>query len=761
MTATSSTWKDRLAGEMPAELAREIDIYETQLTLKRQGKIEDKLFAEARLRRGAYGQRYDNGQRHDGIAERRLGYRTPELTKGPDTLWDAPGMQRIKIPFGGITPQQMEVLADLAEEYSDGICHITTRQDVQLHFVHIEDTPDLMRRLAAVGITSREACGNSVRNVTGCPLAGVCRTQAFDVTPAARACMRFLLGHPDTQDFGRKFKVAFSGCRQEACALTTIHDLGFIASVRDGADGPQRGYEAVVGGGLGPVPYRAKLLEPFVPEAEILPLTQAIARVYARLGEKRNRNRARIKFLVEKLGIDEFRALVRTERMRLAHDPAWTAWLADRDAGAETPPQIEAIPALTPLAGFGSWRASNVYAQRQAGFAAATVKLPLGDITSWQMRELAHLVRRFCGGHARTTVEQNIVLRWVAQDALAALHRELDRLGLAAAGAGSIVDVVSCPGTDTCKLGIASSRGLGGVLGERLAARYQELDAAVQGLHIKVSGCFNSCAQHHIADLGFYGVSRKVDGRTVPHFRLVLGGQWEENAGVYGRTIGVVPSKRVPDFVDALIARYLAERESGEGFRAWIKRIGPQPVKALLDEHAKVPAYAEDPSFYSDWRDPREYSLSDLGVGECAGQVVTRVEFELHAAERRHFEAQLALEQGDVARACEAAFDAMVEAARGLLHSQDGDAPDDVDTVVAGFRERFHDSGLFNETSSGKFAHYLFRRHAEQGSRPAYDADAAARQLEEAQLFIEAAYAVHARIGAGAGQPAVQQAVSA
>ena len=312
------TWKDRLGDRIPAELGREIDTFENQIALKRQGRIDDKVFAETRLRRGAYGQRYDNGQRNDGNGVKALAFPSNGLTKGPDTVWDAPGMQRIKIPFGGLNPDQMDTLADLAEEYSDGICHITTRQDVQLHFVHLDDTPALMRRLAAVGITTREACGNTVRNVTACPLAGVCRDETFDVTPYAQASMRFLLGHPDAQDFGRKFKVAFSGCRQHACGLVNMHDFGAIAATRETAGGTERGFEVYVGGGLGAVPHEARLFDPFMAEADVLPTLQAISRVFARLGEKRNRARARIKFLVAKLGIDEFRRLVEEERRGLA-----------------------------------------------------------------------------------------------------------------------------------------------------------------------------------------------------------------------------------------------------------------------------------------------------------------------------------------------------------------------------------------------------------------------------------------------------------
>src|SRR3954465_10780901 len=228
--AMSTTWKEKLQGRIPNDWGREIDNFEAQMLLRKAGKIEEKVFAETRLRRGTYGQRYDNGRRHDGVAQQTLPY--PPLTKGPDTMWDAPGMQRIKIPFGKLTPEQMTVLADLAEEYSDNICHVTTRQDIQLHFVHIEDVPTIFRRLGAVSITTREACGNSVRNVTACPIAGVCHTESFDVTPYAKAVAYYLLGHPDTQDFGRKFKIALSGCKHEACALVSMHDLGGIAATR-------------------------------------------------------------------------------------------------------------------------------------------------------------------------------------------------------------------------------------------------------------------------------------------------------------------------------------------------------------------------------------------------------------------------------------------------------------------------------------------------------------------------------------------------
>jgi sulfite reductase (ferredoxin) len=736
---------------MPADLAREIEVYEGQIELKKAGKIEDKLFAETRLRRGSYGQRYDNGQRHDGLTQRALPFPTP-ATKGPETVWDAPGMQRIKIPFGGLNPDQMDALADVAEEYSDAICHITTRQDVQLHYVHIDDAPDLMRRLASVGITTREACGNSVRNVTACPLAGVCRGEAFDTTPYAKAMAYHLLGHPDTQDMGRKFKVAFSGCKTSSCGLTNIHDLGFIAKTWQSDGATRRGFEVVIGGGLGAVPYDAKLFDATVPEEEILPLAQATCRVFARLGEKRNRGRARMKFLIEKLGLEEFRRLVLEERKVLRPDPRWTDYLKDVERYRETPAKASSALNLANLdPQFEAWRATNVYPQSQAGYVVATVTLPLGDLTSWQMRQLADVARKFVGDTVRTTVEQNLVLRWVSESDLPALYAELKRLDLALGGASKIEDVVSCPGTDTCKLGIAASRGLAAELHERYVKRQKTdgIDPAVRDLHIKMSGCFNSCGQHHLADIGFYGVSRKIGGATVPHFRVLMGGEWENNGATYGLTIGAVPSKRIPEFIDHVTQKYVADRKEGERFKDFVNRIGKKALKQMVDAFSAVPPYAVDRTLYSDWRDPREFTTADITTGECAGEVVPQIEFDLQAAEQRNFEAQIHLEQSEWQKADEAAYQSMLIAAKGLVHTQLWDVTDDANQIVNEFTTRFYDTQLFQspdagQYAGGKFALYLINRHADKAR--VFAADRARHLVEEAQLFIEAAYGYYQRM---------------
>ncbi|HEY7490990.1 MAG TPA: nitrite/sulfite reductase [Candidatus Tectomicrobia bacterium] len=741
------SWQEHLAGHLSANLTQEIDIYETQLTLRRQGKIDERVFAETRLRRGVYGQRYDNGQRHDGQRTQQLAYPSAPLTKGPQTVWDAPGMQRIKIPFGGLNAAQMETLADLAEEYSDAICHVTTRQDFQLHFVHIDDTPDLMRRLAAVGITTLEACGNVVRNVTACPLAGVCHDEPFDTTPYAHALAYFLLGHKDAQDFGRKFKIAFSGCAEHACGLTNMHDMGLIARTRDEQGQPRRGFAFFVGGGLGSVPHQAQLLEAFVPEDEMLPLAQAVCRVFARLGEKRNRARARLKFLVVKLGIDEFRRLVLEERASLPADDRWSMYLDDLHITDEQPTRPgQALGTGPHAAGFAAWMASNVISQRQPGYAVATVCLPLGDITPQQMRALAAIARRYNGGRARTTVEQNIVLRWISQADLPALYTELAAVGLAQPGASTLVDITACPGTDTCKLGISSSRGLAAELRQRILTRNAQLDEAVKNLKIKISGCFNSCGQHHVADIGFYGVSRKVGNHAVPHFQVVLGGQWTENAGAYGLATMAIPSKNIPAVVERITDFYVAKRLLGESFQTFIKRIGKAPLRSLLEDLTQVPAYATDPTYYSDWGDPREYTIGDMGVGECAGEVVSLTQFGLAASERQVFEAQVHLENGDYRKAGEIAYHAMLQAAKALIQTRNIDILDAPDRILQEFRQYFYDTELFFDPFAGpKFAQYLFHAHDEGLS----DLSPAAvhRRIEEASLFIDAAHACYNRLG--------------
>ncbi len=746
MKASNRLWEQRLEGHLPEQLAQEISTFETEIELRRQGKVDERIFAETRLRRGAYGQRYDNGQRHDGSQTRQLAYDTSKNTKGPNTVWDAPGMMRIKIPYGGMTPEQMEVMAELAEEYSDNIAHVTTRQDFQLHFIHLEDTPTLMRRLAAVGITTREACGNSVRNVTGCPYSGVCPDEAFDVTPYADALTQFLLGHPDVQNFGRKFKPSFSGCTQHACGLAAMHDMGMIAATREVDGQVERGFKIVVGGGLGAVPHQAKVFAEFLPVEELLPIAQAMSRVFARHGEKKNRSKARIKFLIKTWGIDKFKETVLKERQKLPNDPRWTEYLNSVDDGKETPlnPPGE-LPPINGSERLARWLKTNIRAQRQAGYVTATVALPLGDMTSDQLRSLADIARQFTNGTIRTTVEQNIVIRWVSKKDIPALFDALDKAGLGEPGASNILDIVACPGTDTCKLGISSSRGLAAELRSRLAGKCFELDEAIQGLHVKISGCFNSCGQHHISDIGFYGVSRNIQSFQVPHFQVVLGGQWEENAGSYGLPIVAIPSKRIPDALDRIIDHYMKLREKGESFQLFINRVGKAQIRQLLDDLKTMPDHDAEPSFYADWADPREYSTGDIGKGECAGEVVSAFEFAMTDAERMVFDAQTVLDSGEAQKAGTESYSAMLKAAKAIVMIEYDDITDDPDEIIEEFQERYFDTKVFFDPfAGGKFANYLFAAHDSAGTP--FTEESARHLIEEAHLFIEAVHSCYNRI---------------
>jgi sulfite reductase (ferredoxin) len=455
-----------------------------------------------------------------------------------------------------------------------------------------------------------------------------------------------------------------------------------------------------------------------------------------------------VKFLVQKLGVDEFRRLVDEERKIMPADPLWDQHYATIEKFDERPAwQGVQLNGVRRPEGFDAWAATNVYEQRQPGYVVATVTCPLGDLTPDQFRALAEISKRYAGGSCRLTVDQNLVLRWVPHNKAVDLYNELKKLGLAEAHAGTIVDVTSCPGTDTCKLGIASSRGLAGELRERLASKSATLDEAVKGLRIKVSGCFNSCGQHHVADIGFYGNSRNVGNYTVPHFQVMLGGKWRENGGSYALAMGAVPSKRIPDLVAALTDRYTNERTGDETFQQWAQRVGKKDLKATIEPFVPVPPRAQDASMFSDWGDPREFTIGDLGMGECAGEVVSLQQFGFSQAESEAFEASLALDAGEYKRADDLAYQAMLTAAKTLVQIQYLDVPDDANTVVNEFKTRFVDTQLFwDKYHADQFSRYLFVRH--EGPDARYTKDTAHKLVEEANLFIDAAHKCNAKVQA-------------
>lgn len=696
------------ASAIPTDVAREIEIYEIQLDRFQAGQVEEATFTEFRLRRGVYGQRDDRSQ-----------------------------MIRVKIPFGGLTAAQLEMLADVAEEFSDNIIHITTRQDVQYHYVDINTTSELMRRLASVDITTKEACGNVVRNVTACPLSGVCNDETFDVTPYSKALSAFLLGHPDAENFGRKFKIAFSGCEEHACGLANMHDIGAVAAVKEVDGEVKRGFKLYVGGGLGAVPHQAKVFDDFVPAEELLPISQSICRVFTRLGERRNRNKARLKFVIAKHGIEEFRKLVLEDRETLRHDPEWTAYLDNLDAYDESPlkPPTQLNGTSKPD-GFEEWHQSNVQLQSQPGYAFVTITLPLGDITADQTRALADISRKYVKDTIRATVEQNIVLRWVTMTDLPALYRELKEIGLGDPGAESMVDITACPGTDSCKLGVSSSRGLAAHL------RSHFIEAGVQNeikdFRIKISGCPNSCGQHHIANIGFFGSSKRVGGHIAPVYLVLLGGHMIENASSYGLATGKIHANYIPAFIEELTGKYVDEKQGDETFTDYVGRLGKVEIKSILSQYDQIPPYEEAPEFYIDTGDTKDYQLK-TGVGECAGEVIALVSMKLEEADRLIYESGLNLEKGKYQDSAELAFDAMIRATDGLLTTVGLQYIDDA-TTVNEFRTHFFDPGNF----FAGFGAHLFKATEEDSST--FDHELAHRRVEEATLFVEESHNVYNRM---------------
>ena len=697
---TSAQW-----GHLPIAVREEIDIFETELRRIQAGLVDEKIFTEFRLRHGVYGQRQDRVQ-----------------------------MQRIKIPMGRLSADQLVALADIAEEYAVGVLHVTTRQDFQCHFVDINDTPNLMRRLAAVGITTREACGNVVRNVTCCPCAGVCTDEAFDVAPHAHAMAYFMLRHPDAQNFGRKFKISYSGCSEHGCGLGRMHDIGAVAKVRDGVEG----FEVFVGGGLGSLPHQAKLYSEFVPADQMLPLAQAISRVFARLGEKKNRAKARMKFLIVKQGIDEFKRLVEEERERLLVDPRWESELREalqrlKDEPLKPPSRLNLTNGSAPQ--FAQWLELNVHPQRQEGYSMVDVYLPLGDITSLQARQLADVSRKYVKDTLRTTVDQNLLLQWVSNADLPSLFADLTEIGLAETGAGRLKDVVACPGTDSCKLGITASRGLAAHLTKEFGNGMSDI-AHRSDLKIKISGCFNSCGQHHIADIGFFGSVQRKKNDTAPVFQVTLGGSTRNNAESYGLAVGKIPSQNVDKAIVRVTEFYNREKQGDETLSDVVARLGKTRVKQELAEFMDLPTFEESPDFYRDIRQPWQYKRS-IGVGECAGEVVDQAEFMLEDADRIHFESTLDLERDRFGDASTKAFEACKKAADALLFTKGLWLSDRYDTV-AEFRKHFCDNDSFYKPFADNFL-----RTAQEG--PSEDFEHARLRVEEATLFIEAAQGVYSQ----------------
>lgn len=536
---------------------------------------------------------------------------------------DSQQMVRVKLPYGGISADQMEALAIVAERYSAyGRGHITTRENIQFHFVNLDDVPQVMRVLAGVGLTTREAGGNSVRNVTGCPYAGTCPDEAFDATPYLAAYARNMLRNPISQRLPRKWKAAFSSCPTD-CAGTPFHDLGFIAKAERENDREVRGFEVRVGGGLSTMPRKADVIYDFVPveNGEYIRVAEAMVRVFDKEGGlpnflRRNMNKARIKFLINKIGVDEFRRQVEEELAQPgAKDPLdmeTLTRLAPEGPTPEGPPRNGDQPGPE----FDRWRETNVRRQRQEGYVAVTVTVPLGKLSAEQFRGLAHVMRRFSGGTARTQQNQDLVLRWVREEALSALHAELTALDLGGAEAGLIADIVACPGTDSCKLGITSSQGLGEALRDDILEMGIH-DPLVQEIPIKVSGCPNGCGQHHLGGIGLQGAAFRVGRVEIPCYDIFLGGGNYIGGGRYASRVTRVPAKRIPQALAKIIRTYQQERRDRESFLDYVERVGPKYFDPLLDEFKEVGPISREIDLYLDWGKEELFQVI-RGEGECA-----------------------------------------------------------------------------------------------------------------------------------------------
>ncbi len=564
----------------------DIALFRTQVDDFLAGNLTDDEFRALRLRRGVYGQRQPNVQ-----------------------------MIRTKVPGGLATADQMELFATIADKYAEGKGHLTTRQNMQFHFVPLPQVPDLLEDLAQLRLTTREACYNTVRNVTGCPLAGVCPDEVFDISPYLRQAAYAFLHQELTDNLPRKFKISFSGCKED-CAVGGIHDLGFTAQIRDG----QRGFKVVAAGGLGPVPSEAQVLDEFLPVERLVNRCESVIRVFGKYGNRKNRHKARLKFIIRERSWDWFKEQADLEYADIlanggieapnAVPEGFGAYSAEpRKLGRE-----ELLPILTdPSPDYERWLGTNVKPQRQAGNVVLTVKVPQGNMTAQQMRAVASIARATGDGLVRITIDQNLTIAWIQQNRLREIYAMLQQAELAESGADEIDDIVTCPGAWSCNLGITKTMNLGEVLRHTVA---NHPDALVRKLHIKASGCPNACGQHWIGDIGFFGNVRKVLGREIPFYQMLLGGGKDREGMLkYGFTIQSIPAKTAPEAVTRVLNHYMANRLNDETFREYVLRYKVETFRTMTNDLAKPMEI--DPDFYMDWGDTDPFSLQ-LGRAECA-----------------------------------------------------------------------------------------------------------------------------------------------
>jgi len=584
--------------DLDAEQLADIERFEAAIAQYLAGEIDEDVFRVMRLNNGIY------GQRQGGTNQ----------------------MVRIKLPAGTITPEQLDLMGDLATEFSRGWGHITTRQNIQFHFVELRRIPDLLRRLAAVGLTSREACGDTVRNVMACHLAGACPYEHLDVTPWAEATYRHFVRNPLGQRLPRKFKVNFSGCSTD-CGQAMFNDVGVVAVTREGEDGTvEQGFRVYIAGGLGATPHPALSLEDFTTREELLPTIEAVLRVFDQTGNRDNKLRARLKWVIDQLGIDEVRRRVIKIRHTLPASSSWpggippeVASVGDAPAGRASVGEITPVGqgvrvALRSSDRFVNWETASVIRGSAKGTVSAIAYAAIGDITASQFKALA-AIQRELGADVRLTNRQNVAFRNLTEGQLRVLHDRLEEIGMARPGAELARDVVACPGADTCNIAVTQSRGLAKAIGDRLE---EEGLAEVGGVRINISGCTNSCGQHHAADIGLFGAERRAHGKSLPGYQLLLGGYVGNEQIHFGEKALRVPAKAAPEAVARVVRRFTNERDAGETFQGWLSRNGGAAnVAGGLRDLDIVPKPDDAPEFFVDYDETGPF-VAATGESECA-----------------------------------------------------------------------------------------------------------------------------------------------
>jgi sulfite reductase beta subunit-like hemoprotein len=584
--------------DLDAEQLADIDRFEVAIAQYLVGEIDEDVFRVMRLNNGIY------GQRQGGTNQ----------------------MVRIKLPAGTITPEQLDLMGDLATEFSRGWGHITTRQNIQFHFVELRRIPDLLRRLAAVGLTSREACGDTVRNVMACHLAGACPYEHLDVTPWAEATYRHFVRNPLGQRLPRKFKVNFSGCSTD-CGQAMFNDVGVVAVTRELEDGTvEQGFRVYIAGGLGATPHPALSLEEFTTREELLPTIEAVLRVFDQTGNRDNKLRARLKWVIDQLGIDEVRRRVLKIRHTLPASSTWpggippeVASVGDLPAGRASVGEVTEMGqgvrvTLRSTDPFVRWETASVIRGAAKGTVSAIAYAAIGDITASQFKALASIQREL-GADVRLTNRQNVAFRNLTEDQLRVLYDRLEAIGMARPGAELARDVVACPGADTCNIAVTQSRGLAKAIGERLE---DEGLAEVGGVRINISGCTNSCGQHHAADIGLFGAERRAHGKSLPGYQLLLGGYVGNEQIHFGEKALRVPAKAAPEAVARVVRRFANERDAGETFQGWLSRNGgASTIAGDLRDLDIVPKPDDSPDFFVDYDETGPF-VAATGESECA-----------------------------------------------------------------------------------------------------------------------------------------------